>query len=507
MRILTRPDNRRSLAPLAAVCLLVLATVLGAPVRAQERQPPGLPAGGAVRDARPNIVMIVTDDLRYDFTGYAGHPLLKTPAIDRLAHEGVVFDNAYVITPLCAPSRATLLTGLRTYTHGIVRNGMTLYASRPTIATRLHAAGYATALIGKFGLSDSSTPRPGFDHWVSFRTRDEGGRGDTYVNPEFNVDGRVERSPGFSADALAKHATDWIQQPHDRPFFLLLALKTPHVPYLPPRRHAKLFVHDPIKLPDSYDDPPDNLPPLLRKIGYGDHPLCIGDPLRKQIESIRNGRPKEDPVSRFVRRYLKMIPSIDETVAKLREALENSGQLDHTVIIFTSDNGMLLGEKGIVGKELAYDPSIRVPLVMRLPGAAHNGRRVAQPVLNLDWAPTLLDLAGASAPIEMHGASLRPLLRGDARTWRRDWLMVSRAERGSDRPDFLAVCSRDWKYIRYVRGALFEELFDLRSDPGERTNLVSKPSAAAQLEHMRTRMGQLLEQAGHDRAWMVPTRR
>lgn len=481
------------------IALCLIAPIVGCSDQAP-RKSPSTTAQSQARDDRPNIVMIVADDLRFDFLGCTGHPFIKTPAIDRLAAEGVTFTNSFVITPLCGPSRATMLTGLHTYAHGISNNTEKLAADAPTFVDGLNAAGYETAFIGRYHIGTDSSPKHGFDHWVGFTTVEEGGAGEAYTGSSFNVNGKTEQRDGYSADVLASFASAWIAQRDDKPFFLLLPLKSPHVPFLPPPRYADLYADETVAVPRSYCDPLAGVPGAIRH-GRTKPPVSTGRSMRQQVQSVyRSG--VDEPAAEMSRRYARMVPAIDDVVGVVRAALEQSGAIDNTVIIVTSDNGIMLGEHGMFGKELAYDPSIRVPLIIRDPRSARRGA-ITEQVLNIDWAPTVLALAGAEAPAAMHGESIVPLIRGEQAAWRTDWLMLSHDTPNDRRPRFMAVRSIDWKYVRYMPGDE-EELFELAVDPQERHNLASDAGAADQISSMRARMKSLLGQWALDPGWMEP---
>ncbi len=471
------------------VALLSLLVPLAA---AQTASQPG-------EDARPNIVILLSDDLRWDYLGVAGHPFLETPELDRLAREGACFENAVVVTPLCSPSRATLLTGMGIATHRIGRNGGEFPRRISNLAERLKAAGYTTALLGKTGFTDQ--PK-GFDYLVDFLSPQDGGRGDTYNRAVLTAGDRKIKTDGFSTDALAALAVEHLGEVQ-RPFFLVLSVKNPHVPYTPPARHSRLYNDAEITLPESYRDPVGDLPGLIRHHRDDKAPLFVSMPLQKQYRALERAPSRKPPGPRLIRKYVKMIPSIDDALATLRKGLEEQGHWDNTVMIFTSDNGILLGEKGIFGKELLYEPSIRVPLLIRDP-RGRAGLKIPGPVLNLDLAPTCLAYAGLTPPPEMTGRDLRPLLRGQAKTVREDCLLVSGYAPHLRRPAMMGVRGERFKYIRYLRGGLEEELFDLQSDPGERRDLSDDPAAAATLEKMRARLDELAKEDGLPGEWLEP---
>jgi len=447
----------------------------------------GLPPRSEARPTTPNIVLILSDDQRYDTLSAAGHPFIETPNIDRLAREGAMFDNSFVITSLCNPSRATLLTARYTHRTGITSNTPEpAKEPLPTVALRLKAAGYQTAFFGKYHLSESCEPRSGFDHWECLA----GHRGHgAYENSRINVDGTVIRSNGYSTDVMAERASAWIAAHRAAPFFILLSLKNPHLPMKPPARHRDLFADSDISEPESYGDSTDKLPAYIRQ-------KLVNQPIQQQLERIGGG----DPLIEFSREYARAIPCLDDAVGTIRAALETSGVLDDTLLIFTSDNGILLGEHGLMRKGLAYEESIRVPLIMRLPGRVPAGIRPKEPVLNVDVAATLLAAAGVLEGYDADGSDLLGLLAGSERNWRQDWLYLAPYPSNGS-PPLLALRGPRWKYVRYRRGPLEEQLFDLQSDRAERHDLAREPAAQETLVALRKRMRQEMDRLGLPAAW------
>jgi N-acetylglucosamine-6-sulfatase len=452
--------------------------------------PEGAPGPAARQDAAPSsppsIVLIYADDLRADGLAVTGHPFVQTPHLDRLAAEGVVFDNALVVTPLCCPSRASLLTGQYTHlTHVSVNPADLDYDAVPFLPRLLQASGYATAFIGKYHLGRDGGKRPGFDHWVSYAGRGSG----PYHDPELHVDGdEVSSVPGFSTDIMTDMAVQWIRARGDGPFFLLLSLKNPHTPYRPPARHQGLYEDVQVPIPASFQDPAAGLPEFLR-----------ATPHERGM-----GRFLEDPVGLW-RAYSRMIPSLDESVGRIYRALQEEGILDRTALIFTSDHGHLLGEQGLVLKRTPYEPTVRVPLIVRHQRLFSPGTHLKPPVLNVDIAPTILGLAGAPVPPEMSGESLLPLARGEDDGWRNEALLMD-SYHPLKRPRFLVLRSTRWKYIRYLKGGIQEQLFDLLEDPEERHNRADDPALHDRLVAMRAGMRRSMEREGVPAYWWKPLR-
>lgn len=439
------------------------------------------------RDGRPNVVVILTDDQRYDTLGCTGSPYAKTPSIDRLAREGALFTRGYVVTSLCCPARATLLTGRYAHETGIHFNttGAPFLADRAGFPERLQEAGYETAFVGKWHIvNPGAAPQPGFDHWVSFE-----GQG-RYFDETYVVDGRGERIEGFSTDVLTDRAIEFVESPRSRPFCLILSVKNLHGPYLPPERHRRKLLRASFPLPESHGDP--DLP------AYVEHARTTA---RNRFFDQDHGGDAEH--ADYARAYHQLVFSIDENVGRLVAALEAQDLLDRTLVVYTSDGGFLWGEHGMYRKRAAWEPSIRVPLIARWPAAIPAGTRVEALALNVDLAPTILSVAGASAPDDLPGRSLEAVWGGRRPgDWRADFLYVD-GWKGPDGPLELAVVGERYKYVRYRRGAVGELLVDRETDPDERRNLAREAGHAQRLEAMRGRMVELLADTRSPAGWMA----
>ena len=411
---------------------------------------------------RPNIIFILTDDQRYDAMSCAGHPWLKTPNMDRLAKEGVLFDNAFVTTSLCSPSRASFLTGCYAHTHGVfMNNGKDPNPSIPMFPQLLREAGYQTAFIGKWHMGRADSPRPGFDHWVSFS-----GQG-RYDKNKLNVDGETVQSEVYITDELTNYAVRFLKSKHNKPFMLYLSHKAVHAPFKPAGRHENLYSDVEIK---SQHNPNDN---LTTKPEWG----------RKMDKNWKSQ----------IRDYMRSLVAVDESLGRVLDTLEAEDILDDTVIIFAGDNGYFHGEHGgMWDKRAAYEPSIRIPLLMRYPRLARPGARPDAMVLNIDVAPTIIELASAHIPGTIQGQSWLGVLKG--RPGRKSFLYeyFEEADRKYKRPTVLAVRTKQWKYVTYPRaGKLTDELYDMRSDPEELDNLIGQAGRADVVEQMKKELEQL----------------
>jgi len=437
----------------------------------------------------PNIVFVLTDDLRFDGLSATGHPFAHTPQLDRIAREGVTFDNFFCVTPLCSPSRASFLTGLYAHTHRIVNNdkhGLSeISHTLLTFPRMLFEAGYENAFIGKWHMGGDDTRRPGFDHWISFH-----GQGD-YINPVVNVNGERRQLRGYMTDFLNEEAVKFIEKPHSQPFTLYVAHKAVHIPYLPAPRHDKLyngakFVKPPVAPGDLEGKP------ALRVKAPPFDVLRVEDATPMPQES-RRGRPTTP--GQIVRDQARCLASVDDGMGAIFDALERTGQLDNTLIAFTSDNGYMMGEHGMFDdKRLAYEPSIRLPLVMRYPKLIQAGSRRKQMSLNIDIAPTMLELAGVKPLGPIHGRSLVPVLRDAEAPLRDSFLGEYFLEKCVPRVrDWQCVRTSRWKYIHYPTLKDMDELYDLSADPREEKNLIA--SEADIVGQMKAELTRLLKQS------------
>lgn len=491
----------------AAIATLVIASVVfaaaaEAPARGDAHVSPSAQTKASRAWAnRPNIVFILIDDLRWDEVEY---PFVLLPNLKRVAREGVQFRNAFVTTPLCSPSRASFLTGQYAHKHGITDNVDRSARSHElvTFPRLLREAGYQTAFLGKWHMGLDDSARPGIDHWVSVP-----GQG-RYLNPEFNVNGTRKTIRGYFTDVLNQFAVDFVRQPRTKPFVLYIAHKGVHPDvhqaadgsvstamdhadsFVPAERHRKLYADAVIPRRPSFGKPPRGKPALERQIG--DLPP-LGPHTVTDDETVRN--------------RLRMLASIDEGLGEILNALEQQEQLDNTVIVFTSDEGYFYGEHGLsVERRLAYEESSRIPMFIRLPASVTSrwpqrvkpGGAIDEFVLNIDLAPTLLELAGAAAPREMHGRSLGPLLRGQKVPWRKSFLIEYFSDKVFPRVlkmGYQAVRSERWVYIHYVDLEGMDELYDLRADPYQMKNVIAAPAAQAELQKLRSELARLLAES------------
>jgi N-acetylglucosamine-6-sulfatase len=411
----------------------------------------------------PNVVFILSDDHRWDFAGYEGHPFVETPALDRLAAEGLRFERAYVSSSLCSPSRASFLTGVYPHRHGVWNNFTTWSNENRTFFEYLARAGYATAFIGKWHMPGGLPELRGVDHFVSFTN--VGGQGTYEWNPMV-VDGREEPSgTRYIATELTNRALAWLDERREpgpdgsiQPFALYLSHKSVHADFTPDEPDRGRYADASPALPSGAKHPWIHLS-------------------RGQYTHL-NFQPIDDSV----RTYAEAIHSMDREIGRVLDYLEQGGLAENTIVIYTSDNGYQWGEKGLVDKRWAYETSIRVPLLVRYPAAGHpKGVSTPAIVANVDVAPTLLELTGITPPAYMQGQSFLPVLSDpslrDPTTSRRDaFLYTYYFEPPYPTPSSEALVTPRYKYIEW--DGLPAELYDLSQDPTESRDLISTEDPA-----------------------------
>ncbi|MGH7504078.1 MAG: sulfatase family protein [Longimicrobiales bacterium] len=467
----------------------------------------GLPWLGETVTARPsaggpNILFIMTDDQRQDAMSAYGNPVLGTPNMDRIAAGGARFTESFVTNSLCAPSRASLLTGLYSHAHGVITNGggplyynqPGLREEQPTFPQLLRAAGYHTALVGKWHVRSGPS---GFDQWVIFPSQGLyhdpdllAATGDTPREQAVHV-----RMRGHADDVAGDLALEYLRnRPADRPFCLLYQFKSPHRAWQPAARFADAFADVDIPLPRTYEDRLD--PEALRNAE-----MAIADMPDFRERGVDPSLPvevrKRMNLEQLVKNYYRVLLSVDENVGRVLDELDTQGIAEDTIVVYTSDNGFFLGEHGLFDKRLMYEESIAVPLLIRYPARFAPRVEDQHIVLNVDVAPTLLELAGSPVPDWMHGHSLVPLLEDRDVSWR-DAMLYEYYEYPAEHcvRKNRGIRTDRWKLIHYYERPDEWELFDLRNDPGETTNVVTRPVHAQTVATLKQRMQVLRQELG-----------
>ena len=445
-------------------------------------------------DERRNIILILSDDHRYDFMSFVeGSPhFLETPNLDRMAAGGAHLVNAFVSTSLCSPSRASILTGQYMHRHRVIDNQRPVPEGTVLFPQILQKAGYATAFVGKWHMGhDTDEAQPGFDHWVSFR-----GQGD-YFDPTLNLNGQRRQFDGYTTDILTDQALAWLaDRPTDKPFFLMLSHKAVHFEFLPAPRHRGRYKDAPIDYPQTMANTQENYqtqPRWVRERRYSIH----------GIDHMETGAFDNDPVPSFdalYRGYCETVHGLDENIGRVLDYVDETGLADSTLVLYLGDNGFALGEHGFYDKRDAFEESIRIPMVAYAPGLIQPGTKVTQMVQNIDIAPMVLDLAGVAVPAEvnMNGRSFLPLLRGrEVADWRDHILYEYYWEWNFPAtPTNFAIRTDRYKYV-YYHGAWDRDSFhDLASDPHERHNLIDVPAYQEQIAALRAQLFAELEAGG-----------
>jgi N-acetylglucosamine-6-sulfatase len=412
--------------------------------------------------AKRNMIFILVDDHRWDMTSAMAHPWLLTPNIDRLAGNGVDFQNSFITTSLCSPSRASILTSQYMHAHGVRDNFTPLDPAIPTFPAELQKAGYNTGFVGKWHMGGASDEqRPGFDHWISFR-----GQGD-FFNPTLNFNGDRRRMMGYTTDLLTKEAIRYIRRNdhNGTPFFLYLSHKAVHHDFQPAPRHSKLYGQDEVPHPRSMafrEEFYEQWPEWVKRRRYSRHGI---DGILGQTATM----------DEFYRDYCRCLAAVDESVGEILNELEEKRLLNDTLIVYMGDNGYLWGEHGLVDKRAMYEPSIRVPLYAHCPDLFQGRRKREELALNLDIGPTFLDAAGVAAPATFHGRSLTPLFGKSTETeWRSSFVYEYEWERDYPyTPTTTGLRSDQHALMRYYGLWDIDELYDVRKDPAQMDNLLS----------------------------------
>jgi len=447
---------------------------------------------------QPNVVFILTDDQRWDALSCMGNLHLKTPNIDRLAAEGALFRNHFCTTSLCSPSRASILGGLYAHSHGVVNNFTDYPRELPTFPRQLQAAGYETAYIGKWHMGEADdSKRPGFDHFVTHK-----GQGKYFDNTFRANDGEPKEVPGYYTTVVTDMAIEWLGKEREKPFLLMLGHKAPHSFYFPEKKYEHSFDHVRIPYPESafqLDDKPEWIKKRLAT-WHG-----IYGPLfdwRKEFPDTSAAGMLA--FENMTRAYWGTILSVDDSVGRLYEHLKKSGQLDNTLFIFTSDNGLLNGEHGMVDKRTAHEASLRIPLVVRYPAlvATDKPRKIDAQTLTLDFAASILDICGAEPLPKTQGLSWKKLISSGDPEWRTSWYYEYNYEKQFPyTPNVRALRTDEWKYIRYPHGdgspdKHMAELYDLKNDVAERHNLIAKPEHAELVKRLSAELDRRIAEAG-----------
>ena len=447
-----------------------------------------LPDTGQRDGIKPrNVVFVLTDDHRYDAMGFMGHPFLETPHLDSLASNGVHLKNAFVTTSLCSPSRASILTGLYTHKHRVIDNNRLVPEGTLFFPQFLQQAGYETGFIGKWHMGGAhDDPRPGFDHWISFR-----GQGN-YLPPgpkyTLNVNGKRVKQKGYITDELTDYAVDWLEKQKDaeKPFFLYLSHKAVHSNFTPAKRHE-----------DRYKDSDLSFLPRGKDISASkDAPRWVRDQ-RNSWHGIDFSYHGDRGLDYLYRRYCESVLAVDDSVGRVLQQLKDMGIHDETLVVYMGDNGFMWGEHGLIDKRVSYEASIRVPMMMQCPDLYEGGKVVENVIGNIDIGPTILHAAGLGTPAYMDGVSFLDLPNQPDMDWRDYFLYVYYWEKNFPQsPTQFALRGDRFKYITYYGLWDVDELYDLKTDPGETNNLINNPDYKTVAKDLENRLYSMLGDAG-----------
>ncbi len=485
---------------------------------------------------QPNIVFIMSDDHAYQAISAYSDRLIQTPNIDRIGQEGMLFTNACVSNSICAPSRATILTGKHTHMHGKIDNNFPFDTTNVTFPQLLHDAGYQTAMFGK--LHFGNNPK-GFDEFMILPDQGD------YYNPDFITSKGDTTIMGYVTDVITDLTLNWLKKDRkeEKPFFLMYLHKAPHREWLPAPRHYREFTQrtfpEPETLFDNYEGrgtaareaemnllehmtmSADNkiYPEVADKLGikeasdwgknvfkskYGRFTPeqkaewdAIYEPINDTFEEAYPNMSQEDLMrwkyQRYMQDYLGCIASVDENVGRVLDYLDENGLRENTIVVYTSDQGFYLGEHGWFDKRFIYDESFKTPLLIRWPAKIAAGSRTDEMVQNLDYAQTFLEAAGVEAPKDMQGESFMPLLTGNKDQWTRDAVYYHYYEY----PGFhqvkrhYGVVTKEYKLAHFYYDVDEWELYDRKNDPYELNNVYNDPAYAEVVEMMKGKLDEL----------------
>jgi N-acetylglucosamine-6-sulfatase len=430
-----------------------------------------------------NVVFILSDDHRYDAMSFLGHQFAQTPVMDSLAKNGAYIKNALVTTALCSPSRASILTGLYTFRHRVIDNNRPIPRGTVYFPQYLQKAGYATCFIGKWHMGgESDRPQPGWDRWVSFAGQGE------YLPPTpdytLNVDGERVKQKGYITTELTDYAIDWLKQqkPSEQPFFLYLSHKAVHANFTPEAQYKDSLKDLTFKRPASEKDTARDLlkPRWLRDQRDSWHGVDF--PYHSELD-----------IERYYKSYCETLRSVDDSIGRVLQQLKDMGIHDETLVIYMGDNGFMFGEHGLIDKRVAYETSIRVPMLAQCPALIKQGTVLDQMIANIDVGPTVMEGMGLKTPSHMDGKSFLPLLRGENIPWRDRFLYVYYWEKNFPQtPTTFALRTPKAKYITYYGLWDSDEFYDLAADPEESRNLINDPSRVKEVRRMEDELYQMM---------------
>jgi arylsulfatase A-like enzyme len=459
---------------------------------------------------KPNIIVIMSDDHAYQTISAYGSKLINTPNIDQIAKQGMLMEEATVTNSVCSPARAVLLTGKYSHLNGMKDNGTYFNGAQQTLPKIYQANGYRTAIVGKWHLFSTPT---GFDYWNILP--DQG----NYYNPKFKKDGKDTVYTGYVTDIITDMALDWIGKTKDEaPFFLMLHHKAPHRNVMPPLKYLDKFNDKRFPLPSNFYDNYEGRKALqIQQVTMKDHldirydskipcDTCaitkinewapaeyqrelerltpaerkIWDAaFQKEYDVFKTLKTKDEIVrfqfQRYMEDYLRVVNSLDDNIGRVLKYLQDQHLEENTIVVYLSDQGFYLGEHGLYDKRFMYTESFRTPMMIRYPALVKPNQKTKNDVLNLDLAPTLLDLAGIEVPADMQGQSMKKLLTtGRDVSWRKE-IYYHYYEKSFGLTRHYGIKTERYKLIHFYDPINSWELYDLKKDPKEMRNIYDDP--------------------------------
>lgn len=416
---------------------------------------------------KPNIIFIMADDHASHAISAYGSTINQTPNIDRIAQQGKRFDNCFCTNSICAPSRATILTGKYSHLNGVVDNRVPFDGSQQTLPKLLQQAGYQTAMVGKWHLKSAPT---GFDFSTVLP-----GQG-LYQNPIFIENGERQQHTGYVTDIITDKAIDWIdnRQP-EKPFFMMLHHKAPHADWVPDEKYKSMFSEKDIPQPATFNDDYKTRSPQIKN-----HRLHVGPKqwelhFEKRLGKIPGGKTEQEArewvYQKYMKNYLRCIASVDDNVGRVLDYLDETGLTANTIVVYTSDQGFFLGDHGLYDKRFMYEHSLRMPFLMKYPKAIKPASTTEAMVLNIDFLPTLLDYAEVPIPENIQGVSFKSIANGAGpKNWRTA-MYYRFYEEGFGVGPHEGIRTQKYKLIHFLYGDKGWELYDLEKDPDELVNV------------------------------------
>lgn len=454
---------------------------------------------------RPNILFIMSDDHAAHAMSCYGSKINKTPNLDRIANEGMRFDNCFCTNSICAPSRAAILTGTYNHENGVKTLGDELDGRKQNVQKLLQEDGYQTAIVGKWHLGHGGVHDPtGFDYWNVLP-----GQGD-YHNPMMIEMGEEKKYNGYVTDVITDLSLNWLKnRSKDRPFMFMCHHKAPHRPWEPDEKHSHMYedvdIPEPVTFHDDYNNRSNAAKEALMRV---DQDLNKIDLKEDPPENLSPEELKSWKYQRYIKDYLRVVASIDDNVGRILDYLDEEGLTENTIVIYTSDQGFFLGDHGWYDKRFMYEESLRMPFIIRYPHAVETGSVTEDMALNVDFAETFLDYAGIEIPSFMQGTSLRPVMEGytpdDWQTtlYYRYWEHLSEPHKVGAH---YGVRTTRYKLIYYYGESMGEsntvdesrtpewELFDLKEDPFELNNVYHSSDYAGTVESLKKELYRLKE--------------